>query len=416
MLNSRPISRNGEGTQRFGAKTPARGLQNENAIRNAPTTLGKGNLKASIPQTPLQSKSIKGDIQLKDVPRAGKGDPPIQLNTISRPFLDKTPFPNRVVSIHTQTPFNRDLSETPDSPQIPSSTRKHIRLPKQSQKFETPLNTKHHWDLSDDEVEIAAPVAPPRVLEVKEDYDEVEYMPPNTLDLPYQPPLDFQLPDYREVGKVLMGFSRNLVLDEPQPPPEIAPRAEDIAPIPWNMIPLPELEDDDPFDASRKKNPPPTRTTQSTMRNSSKPVPVPRTTHIPPTSTTRPNTSSSVIRPNSRTRVASVSTHNTRTALKPVMAMGRSPSKLSGDVTVKPKAVPVRRPATSASTHKSALPPVRGRPGASKPSTTTGPLSYRRQVVATKSINTKTEDELDVISLKADLLKHDENEDFLFDV
>ncbi|KAG7098222.1 hypothetical protein E1B28_000189 [Marasmius oreades] len=463
MLVSRPIPRNGEGPQRFGgAKTPAKGLQNENAIRHAPTsTVGKGNLKGNIPQTPFQSqsKSIKGDLQLKDVPRTGKGKAPIQLNTMSRPFLDKTPFPNRVVSLHTQTPFNRDLSETPNSPQIPSSTRKHIRLPRQSQDFDTPLNTKNHWDLSDDEVGMSVPVVPSKVLEVKEDYDEVEYMAPNTLDLHYQPPLDFELPDYKEVGKVLMDISRKLVLDEQQPPPEIVPKAEDITPVPWNMIPLLELEDDDPFGPILKKNPPPTRTTQSTMRNQSgpvsalkpthprsastlfgtareknslttdtarstmhnlsKPVPVPKTTHTRSASTTRPGTSSYGIRSNSHTRAASVSTHNARVASKPVMVTRHAPSKVStrptGDVTVKSKPVSTRRPATSISTYKPVLPPVRGLSGVSKQSIPTGPPSHRSQV-ATKTVNTKTEDEMDVLSLKFDLLKHDANEDFFFDV
>ncbi|KAF9258874.1 hypothetical protein L218DRAFT_964170 [Marasmius fiardii PR-910] len=418
MLTSRPIYRNGEGIQRFGgAKTPARGLQNENALRNAPNTLGKGNMKGNLPQTPFQPKSIKGE-----APQTGKGKAPIQLNTISRPFLDKTPFPNRIVSLHTQTPLNGALSETPESAKIPSSTRKHIRLPRHSQKFETPLNTKNHWDLSDNEVETIITATPLKVQEVKEDYDEVEveYMPPNTLDLPYQPPLDFELPNYKEVGKVLMSISRNVVFDEPQSPLEFVPNAEDIAQIPWNMIPLPELEDDDPFGAAQKTKPSATRATESVMRKISKPIPVPAVRHTrSASSTTRHGISSSVIHTNRHTRTTSVSTHNTRITPRPVITTGRAPStdsvRSSSRAAAKTTAPAPRRPATSASTYKPTLPPVRGVSKSSQSSIAIGPVSLRRQVTASRVINAKAEED-DTISFKTDLLKNDENEDFLFDV
>ncbi|EEB96651.1 hypothetical protein MPER_04179 [Moniliophthora perniciosa FA553] len=172
MLASRPISQNGENAntnQRMMmiAKTPGRGLKNENALRNLPGTVGRG--KANVLQTPFQVKGTKD---------AQTGPSKIQLQTISRPFLDKTPFPNRIISLQNQTPFDRD---SPDSAQRPSSTRKHIRLPRHSQKFETPLNTKPHWDISEDELDLAVPAEVPKVVEEKEDYDEVEYMAANTL-------------------------------------------------------------------------------------------------------------------------------------------------------------------------------------------------------------------------------------------
>ncbi|KAJ3882615.1 hypothetical protein F5051DRAFT_295399, partial [Lentinula edodes] len=128
-----------------------------------------------------------------------------------RPFLDKTPFPNRIVNlsnannIHAQTPYLHPTSAsgTPDSALRPSSTRKHIRVPRNSQKFETPLNTRNHWDvdLNDDSADDIAVGLPESALPEEEDFDEIEYMAPNTFDLPYQPPFDLEMPDYKVLGK-----------------------------------------------------------------------------------------------------------------------------------------------------------------------------------------------------------------------
>ncbi|KAL0057878.1 hypothetical protein AAF712_002950 [Marasmius tenuissimus] len=423
MLTSRSISRNGDGMPRFGGtKTPGRGLQNENAIRNAPMTLGKG--KANIPQTPFQAKGMKGDF--KDGPQTGKGKAPIQLNTISRPFLDKTPFPNRIISLQNQTPFQRDLSETPDSAQRPSSTRKHIRLPRHSQKFETPLNTKHHWDISDDELELAAPIAVPEVVEVKDDYDEVEYMAPNTLDLPYQPPFDLQLPNYREVGQTLMGLSRNLALEEPQPLAEISLRTEDIRQVSWDMIPLPELEDDDPFRVPRKKEIPATKSGKTAPARSAKPVPVPnitRTRSIPPSTRpqiSRPATSASTARPAPHVRAASTSTSTFTVRTVPRNVPKATPAT-SSKPPVRPSAVATskttassRRPATSASTYKPSV-SAAPRPGSVKAALTTGPTRLsQRPVAAQRTANSKSTD-ADLIPFKVDATK-DVGDDFLFDV
>lgn len=179
----------------------------------------------------------------------------------TRPFLDKTPFPNRIVNlnnIHAQTPYLHPASAsgtpgTPDSALRPSSTRKHIRVPRNSQKFETPLNTRNHWDVdSNDESAdgIAVGLPEPALPEEEEDFDEIEYMAPNTLgtsalysspvtvilkqrrlyvDLPYQPPFDLEMPDYKVLGKTIMEASRNGAFLEPlESPVEFEIRAEDI--------------------------------------------------------------------------------------------------------------------------------------------------------------------------------------------
>ncbi|KAL0576525.1 hypothetical protein V5O48_005445 [Marasmius crinis-equi] len=421
MLASRPISRNGDGMPRLGAaKTPARGLQNENALRNGPMTVGKS--KGNIPQTPFQPKGMKGG----EAPQTGKGKAPIQLNTISRPFLDKTPFPNRVISLQNHTPFERDLSETPDSAQRPSSTRKHIRLPRHSQKFETPLNTKNHWDISDDEIELPVPAAIPQAPEVQEDYDEVEYMPPNTLDVPYQPPIDFELPDYKEVGQVLMGLSRNMVLEEPQPPPDITLKDGDIGQNSWPVLWL--AEDDDPFRVTRSKEQAKssTRTSAPTTRNA-KPVPVPqvtRTRSIPSTTriqSSRPATASSATRPSAHARTTSTSTTTNRTAPKTTVTRpARVPpanivAQPSRTAVTKAPTAPSRRPATSASTYKPRV-PTATRSGVHKSTLTTGPArAAQRPGAVKKASNTRAEEPVDTITYKVDTNK-DEGDDFLFDV
>ncbi|KAJ4488865.1 hypothetical protein C8J55DRAFT_423314 [Lentinula edodes] len=180
MLSTRPISRNAENnTNRHAFKTPSRGLA-ENRLG---TLKGKG--KAGVgQQTPFQTKTpFQTDTHLKGGVRVP-----------TRPFLDKTPFPNRIVNlsnvndIHERTPFLHPASAsgtpgTPDSALRPSSTRKHIRVPRNSQKFETPLNTRNHWDvdLNDDSADdIATGLLEPALPE-EEDFDEIEYMAPNTL-------------------------------------------------------------------------------------------------------------------------------------------------------------------------------------------------------------------------------------------
>ncbi|KAH7872809.1 hypothetical protein F5879DRAFT_788629, partial [Lentinula edodes] len=177
MLSTRPISRNAENnTNRHAFKTPSRGLA-ENRLG---TLKGKG--KAGVgQQTPFQTKTpFQTDTQLKGGVRIP-----------ARPFLDKTPFPNRIVNlsnannIHAQTPYLHPASAsgTPDSALRPSSTRKHIRVPRNSQKFETPLNTRNHWDvdLNDDSADDIAVGLPESALPEEEDFDEIEYMAPNTL-------------------------------------------------------------------------------------------------------------------------------------------------------------------------------------------------------------------------------------------
>ncbi|KIK69311.1 hypothetical protein GYMLUDRAFT_644327 [Collybiopsis luxurians FD-317 M1] len=287
MLSSRPVSRNAGIEGRNNLKTPARALLAENRI--GPGTVNKKG-KAAM-QTPFQSKTpflqktlfTETDGQLK-------GGVRLQ----ARPFGDKTPFPDRIVTANNtnqfQTPFlHHSLDGTPDSALRPSSTRKHIRIPRNSQKFETPANTKNHWDLndtSDESIRIGTP-EPLKVTAVsqEEDYDDIEYMPPNTLDLPYQPPFDFELPDYKVLGKAVMDASRNgWFLNDPEAPSpvfEIQPHYIETSEF---ALDFSSISNDDPFfdyvvkpqPASSASRPTKPQTKPvSTLASKTRPVPVP---------------------------------------------------------------------------------------------------------------------------------------------
>lgn len=110
---------------------------------------------------------------------------PIVLAT--RPLADKTPFVNRART-YFNTPLGKGgklfLQEEDGigngALQRPSSTRKHVRAPRSATKsFETPMNQGKHWDVSDED--IVVPVSQPQEILEDEDFDEIEYMPPNTL-------------------------------------------------------------------------------------------------------------------------------------------------------------------------------------------------------------------------------------------
>lgn len=193
----------------------------------------------------------------------------IQLTT-ARPLGDKTPLPNRFAHALFQTPLggttklsklvpHRDGAGdggTPDSAQRPSSMRKHPKHPRNSGKFETPMNSGRHWDVSDGEIAVQEVLPPATIVEDEGDLDEVEYGHPNTLgalglvsssvrwltarfvDLPYRPPFDFELPDYAQVGKTLFGLAHAPRHDEVQVPDFEVMRLDSPT---WDSMPLPEL-------------------------------------------------------------------------------------------------------------------------------------------------------------------------------
>ena len=65
--------------------------------------------------------------------------------------------------------------------------------------------------------------------------------PSNLVDLPFQPPFDFELPDYKEIGKSLRQLAisghcfETFVLPEPEMP------VSELESVNWNMMPLAPL-------------------------------------------------------------------------------------------------------------------------------------------------------------------------------
>ena len=129
---------------------------------------------------------------------SGKPTPVATTTVPSRPLLDKTPFPNRtrsdLTAFQTPLPATKLAFLEPGydgSPLLfprPSSTRKHIRVPRSaSRSFETPpsrtLNVQPNhnspWDVS--ELDICLGQDQSSIVDdalAKEDHDELEYMPP----------------------------------------------------------------------------------------------------------------------------------------------------------------------------------------------------------------------------------------------
>lgn len=101
-----------------------------------------------------------------------------------RPLVDKTPAPNRNIRVPGGIgALDLNGGNDLDSVLRPSSLRKNPRTPRGSlgKGFETPINNSgNYWDVSD--VSITTPdTAEPEVKEEVDDFDEVEYGPPNTL-------------------------------------------------------------------------------------------------------------------------------------------------------------------------------------------------------------------------------------------
>ncbi|KAF9553902.1 hypothetical protein CPC08DRAFT_822034 [Agrocybe pediades] len=312
MLSSRPVQLNTDGVY-HPTRTPGRGLKNraENAyagMGSAMTVNGKGKNANMPPRTPFQPASAQ--------PKKFK-DQKTVLSTIGRPLGDKTPLPNRINTILFKTPLpgGTKLSKlqdeledgTPESAQRPSSLRKHIKQPRMSagKALETPANNGRHWEEVSDG-ELAAPEVEPvlqnTVFGDDDDSNELEYAPPNTLDLPYEPPFDFALPNYTEVGKSLFELAYSVPVDDALPPVEIDMPASEIESIVYDLGPLPEPESDDPFVLARAESAAAKVTKPTTRRAPTIPAAKPR----PQSSLARAAVTNATTRPASRAASSTV--------------------------------------------------------------------------------------------------------------
>ncbi|KAJ7622693.1 hypothetical protein B0H17DRAFT_1219195 [Mycena rosella] len=289
---------------------------------------------------------------------------------VARPLVDRTPFPNRAAvasnKFKTPLPDNQKLAKLlleanktnalfhdstdgpiPDNVRRISSGRTHVRAPRLSahNKFVTPLNSGQHWDVSD------AEIAAPEILELhvgaleSDDYDEIEYMPPKSVET-YSPPFEFSLPNYSHVGKTVLNLAQSYMHDD-TPPVEIEPTAE---PANWNMFTLPKMETDDPFQQS-----PANVVAASTEKSAPKYSLAHPTSSRSRLGTSHARLGPSNSRPGTSTPGARVSKSYLRLTPNPTSATNTTAT--SGSKTVLPQAHSqgpnVRRPATAAAMYPS---------------------------------------------------------------
>lgn len=195
----------------------------------------------------------------------------------TRPLVDKTPFPNRNAANTFETPLPGEQklaklilvdttktnvvllhpNSTPDSVARPSSMRKHVRAPRVSANFETPVTNGNHWDVSEPEI-VVQEAQPAPQLPDSDDHDEVEYMPPKIIgkcqqyllksssnriiiyhfhaEAPYTPPFD--LPNYSAVGTTLLNLAHSYPYEDDTLPAEIEPVVSSVS---WDMFVQPEI-------------------------------------------------------------------------------------------------------------------------------------------------------------------------------
>ncbi|KAI1787440.1 hypothetical protein LXA43DRAFT_1098270 [Ganoderma leucocontextum] len=275
MLSSRPISFNADidvPQSTLNAKTPARkalkgrsALQ-ENAIHSGAKTVFS---KKNILHTPFR-------------PGTAHGKKPLVSISLARPLVDKTPFPNRVAAANfggagpagktpgmklsklallVSQPQQESLS--PDVAPLlrPSSARKSLRGRLSGSNFKTPLTKGNYWDVSPGDMEgiggVAEEVKEEAEVAVDEEDDEIEYMPPTAVELPYEPL--FEIPDYKAMGRALFELGHGGFMDDTadvyyamdiEQQIDLKQLLADTGFKPdWfdDGLQLPELEDDSPF-------------------------------------------------------------------------------------------------------------------------------------------------------------------------
>ncbi|KAJ7057687.1 hypothetical protein C8F01DRAFT_1256313 [Mycena amicta] len=278
------------------------------------------------------------------------------------PLGDKTPFPNQAfvtplpgeekiaklnlaLGLENPKPLVVPVGRTPDSVLRPSSARRHGRTPRISggalagrTSFVTPLNSGRHWDVSEGDIAVGTEEAAADAEE-KDDYDEIEYMPPK-LNIPYVPPLDFDLPNYAEAGKALLAriHSFPLAYDDEGPPPDLDIPVEDLqcaCDLPLPDVPFDlDLDLGDPFvvkPASLKGRTPGSTSTHSRAASTSRAA---ATTSRPATRPRAPVPASVAGRPAPAARKpAAVATTTTLPAKRPAATTTTTKSTRSATTT-----------------------------------------------------------------------------------
>ncbi|KAI9067520.1 hypothetical protein FKP32DRAFT_1588511 [Trametes sanguinea] len=405
MLSTRPIALNADvdvdiaSQPVLHAKTPGRKLKNraalqENAIvhSGAKTVMSKKN----ILQTPFRPGTAHGKKQLVSV-------------SVTRPLMDKTPFPNRVAPATgfgaSKTPGAKGfklsklalLVPEPEQPELlssdaapllrPSSTRKSLRG-RLSGTFKTPVTKGDHWNVSPGDMELdivggPAEQATEQVVALKDEDDEIEYMPPTAIEPPYEPP--FELPNYKSMGDTLFNLGHVPLQDDTldefyardiDQQLDVHALVVESGPQSADTLELPELEDDSPFakkaakpgpsTGSSKPSHPATRIPSSRAASVSAArtqVTQKSTTTTPPSRVTARAASSSSSAPKpgpAPTRTSVLRAAKAAAASNSVTTP--QPARPTASVTARPaSAVPLRRAVSTTATTK----PAAARPAAS---------------------------------------------------
>ncbi|RPD54425.1 hypothetical protein L226DRAFT_575445 [Lentinus tigrinus ALCF2SS1-7] len=275
MLSARPISLNADVDVPthtiLNTKTPGRkGAKGRNALQENAIHHGSKTVltKKNVLQTPFRPGPVQGKKPLVSV-------------SVTRPLGDKTPFPNRVAGSSfgnagktpglklsklalLAPPEAEPNSLSPDVAPLlrPSSTRKSLRG-RLSQNFKTPFTKGNHWDVSPGDMEgigggLMDEAKPETEAAAVDEDEEIEYMPPTAIELPYEPP--FEMPDYKTMGQGLFELGHGGLVDDTADIFYSADIEEQIdakallagtgftpGVATVHELELPELEDDSPF-------------------------------------------------------------------------------------------------------------------------------------------------------------------------
>ncbi|KAI5889023.1 uncharacterized protein SCHCODRAFT_02584841 [Schizophyllum commune H4-8] len=388
-MRAAPLDLDGAYQVPLATKTPGKNMKRENAY---PPATVNGKARTLISQTPFKPGTIQPE-RMKD---AGPS------KATKTPFGDKTPFPNRLrpqlfspsqdAGPKLQKP-NFVLEVVPDGNARPSSTRKNAR-PRSSltKAFQTPANRGDWWNVPEDDL-----MSPENsVQEIAEeelfDFDEeIEYMPPNTLDLPYVPPFDFEMPDYKKIGAAVTEIMHCYAYVDVVPTPDPTFDEKDLAndgkglAVPMERLLPDKVPEDEEEPTGKRTSPAP-----SSKRTSPTPVSKP-SSRAPSTTSRAPSTTArapSVLRgTTTHSRTASTTSNipsrpATATALRRPTQIARPAPVVrarSGTVSTAAAATPKPRPTRAASVSRPAATTVSrpaatavSRPGAKSTAATTG--------------------------------------------
>lgn len=161
------------------------------------------------------------------------------------------------LNLRPDSPLDEEQEQDSLSTPLPSSVRRMSRGSRMSMErsFMTPQNNGRHWDVSDISIELndlQIEEEDPDAVTIDEDA-EIEYMPPKVgqcllscflvgarpnvtscVEVPYEPPFDFEFPDYKKVGST---FLRGYYMDPKEALSEMSSYSE-----PFEVPQLEEIE------------------------------------------------------------------------------------------------------------------------------------------------------------------------------